>query len=208
MKLDFVHDVQRSYRNLLRAYAFPGTQQLLLSAAQDLNTGSGTHRTAVLLAVTLMDNEMQAYLHGADEATRLTIQQLTYTRFSRCDQADSLFFFTAGEEELRSAQTGTHIDPHRGADICVRVNELPQEVPGEKAEVTVSGPGIREPRGLAVSTFTQNAWWWLQARNYLCREYPLGVETILFDDDLRVMVFPRSTRIECVDPEGGATWHT
>lgn len=205
MNLDFVHDVQQAYRNLLRAYAFPGTEQPLLPPGSELHTGGGTHTTAVLLAVTLLDNEVQSYMHDASEATATAIQQLTYTRFADAAAADSLFFFSAGVDELGTARTGTHIDPHLGADICIQVDTLPQQVDEADAGVTISGPGIQHPRKL--TAVDSDSWWWMETRNHLCREYPLGVETILFDSELNVMVFPRSTTIQSSGAQGGHVWH-
>jgi len=208
MNLDFVHDVQQAYRNLLKAYAFPGTKQQLLPAGASLDTGAGTHTTAVLLAVILLDNEVQSYLHGVDEATAKAIQELTYTRFSSAEAAHTLFFSTTGTDELRTAGIGTHIDPHLGADICIQLDSLPWEANGADASVTVSGPGIQHARRLSVNSSACDSWWWVETRNFLCREYPLGVETILFDDQLHVMVFPRSTKIQSAEVQGGGVWHT
>jgi alpha-D-ribose 1-methylphosphonate 5-triphosphate synthase subunit PhnH len=208
MNLDFVHDVQRAYRNLLKAYAFPGTRQQLLPEGCGLNMGAGTNTTAVLLAVILLDNEVQSYLHGVDEATAKAVRELTYTRFTSAEAAHTLFFLTAGIAELRTASIGTHVDPHLGADICIQLDSLPQDAHDADGSVAVSGPGIQHTRRLSVESSAHDGWWWVETRNFLCREYPLGVETILFDDELHVMVFPRSTNIQSTEIQGGNVWPT
>jgi len=223
--LDTVHDVQAAYRQLLTAFSFPGTVQRLATPARpEDNRFEGSGATA-LLAITLLDNEVSAFFHPASPAEPERIRHLTYTRIAAPETADFLFLGVDPDiDTLRRAKVGTHIDPHLGATILVYVQTLPSTRGGAAAEsvqrgYVLTGPGIANASRLTsenrapteADPRSTDPLWWVEMRNELCVEYPLGVEVIVYDAETNVMVVPRSTHIAAAPSngsQGGFRWHT
>ncbi len=214
MMIDAVHDIQQAYRSLVTAFSFPGTTCSLCNGSSkdyshEFETGLST--TVILLAMILLDGETTAYFHNTDEIDKSLIQQLTYVRFSTYQAADFVFFpsvVTTCEKNgqqltsiLSDSYHGTHSDPHTGATIVLAVQELPLPfIPNEGQRVSglcLSGPGIQTNRIIGYPAEQMDTQlWWVETRNQICREFPLGIELILFDSECNVMVLPRSTEVK------------
>ena len=91
---------------------------------------------------------------------------------------------------LKRAQGGHSAQSAPGATVIIRT-ELPREEPfGGEGRLSAKGPGIQD-----LITLNCDKPWWLEARNDLCAEFPLGIDIILLDDRNRVEAFPRSTAL-------------
>ena len=214
--LDTVHDVQTAYRRLLTAFSFPGMPQRLFAGMPPDDQAHEGSSATTLLAMTLLDNEVSAFFHHASPAEPERLRHLTYTRMASPDTADFLFLALEPDTEaFRHANVGTHIDPHLGATILVYVPMLPSttgdSVAGSaRPGYVLTGPGIADERrlthdlGASAGRRESESYplWWVEARNELCAEYPLGVEVVLYDAETNVIAVPRSTRIVNVPSNG------
>ena len=202
--IDPVHDIQKAFRRLVSAYSFPGTPFKLVP--DDLTTGfSGRiHPAIAVLAMIFLDGEVTAYFHEMEEDDILLLKQICRSPSAGPETADFLFFANAedcGQSKISAvskAKTGNLADPHEGADVILAVDKLPAELKGPVAAngktLTLSGPGLEKKKILVCRDPEKNDFWWVEARNKLCREFPLGIEVTLVDKQSNVMAIPRSTK--------------
>ena len=217
--VDVIHDVQRAYRNLVSAFAFPGTVRALLPGDVKIGFDTNLPTGLVLLSMILLDGEVGAYFHETCEEELSLIQQLTYVQLRDACTADFLFFSgngavdaEQGTDVLDLANTGTHIDPHTGATALVYVSgpfermkmETGSDSQGPQV-LRLTGPGIRTEKHIGVDSSLLP---WIERRNGLCAEFPLGIELVFYDDSYRVMALPRSVRAELIDGKRSGQWHT
>jgi alpha-D-ribose 1-methylphosphonate 5-triphosphate synthase subunit PhnH len=207
--IDSVHHIQKAYRKLVNAFSFPGTPVQLLS--QETTSGFNTNmpETILVLAMALLDSEVNASFIDIEEEDKSLIQQLTYVKLSEPKDADFIFFtkphsrFYSMKQSIDQIKKGTLIDPHLSATILIHVNNLPMVIESEKStqyynespQFVLTGPGIKTSKSLIHPDSKEDLFWWIRDRNELCKEYPLGIEVILFNSKQEVMVFPRSIKI-------------
>lgn len=183
---DTVHDSQRVFRALLRAFANPGRVVRIDQEAAGL---PGPHAAQLALACALTDSATGYCVVDCPELDD-QIAQWTFGRRSPLQQAD--FIFVPGdctdarvEEILDAAPTGSLEEPHRGAMIAVHVQEIGD--PG----VTLSGPGID---GQTDAPLQAAAIRWLRQRQAMDIEYPRGMELVFLTGDGALLAAPRLVR--------------
>lgn len=220
MRLDPVHDIQRAYRSLVTATSFPGTIVDVSEEAAGIDLDSPLPRPLLLLAIMLLDAEVTFSLSSADAAgDAAMIARLTYARSAAASEA--AFVFAAAEgtappaELVRTARRGTLVDPHLGATILVQVAGLEAKAGpphGERhsrggdagvehaggadaveADLLMRGPGVDGERGLTVCAAGFHEL--LAAREEANREYPLGVDLVLFTASGMLASIPRTTQV-------------
>lgn len=208
MKLDPVHDLQKTFREVVRLFTYPGRTANLSDIAGLIEPVPAFNPVMMLLGMVLLDGEVTFHFasDGTDGLTgnptlspdaRL-ISELTYSRSTLPDSADFLFITRSAEDPLsvlRSVPVGTLVDPHRGATAILEVDRLGREGEPVGSSLTLSGPGIRDSRTIS------GIWGcdWVTARNEACTEYPLGIDILCVDKAGEVMAIPRTTRIEVPD---------
>ena len=177
---------QKAFRQLMNAFAFPGSPETLLPEVQD--RGNTVLR---LILATLTDGEVSVadphhLIDDLDWSKLETIKEAPETaRFivARGDTAPT-FFPTLGTLEC----------PEIGATILLAVSKI-----GEGASLSLRGPGIPSVKDVACAGLHPA---WLSKRNEWNRAFPLGVDMILFDT-ARVIAIPRTTRITIKE---GQSW--
>jgi len=191
MLFDAVHDTQRIFRKLLRAHSFPGAIVDVGPDTQGVETWAGISAAMTGIALTLLDSETSFCLWpGRAAAEKDFLSHLTYGRIVRAQEA--AFHFVVGGEEaaaaLRSAGTGTLVEPHRGATVIIEVDALEEE-----GSWVLRGPGIRTATKLGVNGFDHEL---LRLRTEKCSEYPLGIDLVLVDRQGRCAAIPRTTVVQ------------
>jgi phosphonate C-P lyase system protein PhnH len=213
------------FRSLLRSVSRPGTIEVVRALEQArLLYGTGLATLAIpALALANVDVKLCA-LGGVSTKFVSDIALATDAMVAEIADADLVLADRfVRPEEIRLLRTGTAIDPHRSARLCLQVEELCEVVPVETspgcppaeefdmvtAEIVDSsgldpvtielrGPGVRgvvlrRVHGLATSV--------LEAIVDMNRNFPVGIDTHLISLHGELMSIPRTTRVRVLPIE-------
>lgn len=180
-----VHTTQQVYRRLVNASSRPGHTE---NIAEEVKNYSDFSDAALLTAMTLFDNEISFF--SQDKTMRKELKVLTggipnkdYTT------AD---FIVSKEADLKEAffteaMTGILISPEKSATLIIDIDSI-----GEGTEYRLRGPGIKEATNIKLSLGSR----WMELRNEICKEFPLGIDLILTDKQNNLVIIPRTTKAE------------
>ena len=180
-----VHTTQQVYRQLVNASSRPGHTE---NITEEVKNYSDFSDAALLIAMTLFDNEISFY--SQDKTMRKELKVLTggipnkdYTT------AD---FIVSKEEDLKEAfftevMKGILISPERSTTLIIDMDSI-----GRGTEYNLKGPGIKEVRKIKLSLEKR----WMELRNEICKEFPLGIDLILTDKENNLVIIPRTTKAE------------
>jgi alpha-D-ribose 1-methylphosphonate 5-triphosphate synthase subunit PhnH len=174
-----------AFRNILQAFARPGTAHGIASSVSDRISALD------LLADCLLDSECAlSHLREEDAAIADRLSQRTGCRLRPVTEAEFVLTGTAGiSDRLGELRSGDPDYPDRGSTLLYLV----EEILAEGGSWWWSGPGIRTriaPRIVGI----QNAEW--ELLSLANSSYPLGMDAIFLDRDGKVAALPRSTRLE------------
>lgn len=202
MRLDTVHDVQSAYRRLVRATSYPGTIVDVSHEAAKIDLDTGMPGTLLLLAVMLLDAEVEFAIDAPaapDAAT--VIAQLTYGHEVGPDRAGYVFLPASGDgstsaaaaHAIGRARIGTLTEPHLGATVVLEVPSLAVDrTSSAETRIALTGPGIEDETIVALGGATE----WMEAREDRNQEYPLGIDVIVYTAHGILISLPRTTRME------------
>lgn len=194
MTLDIVHDLQSVYRKLVDSTSRPGLISDLRKEAAlvEEEDQKGCSASVLLIALTLFDQEVsfKVFSKQADSVSK-TINQLTYAKSTEAKKADFLLILQDAEkgsleEAIIIAKAGTLKNPHSSAFIIVEVESVTS---GEA--LLLKGPGIHSTE-LIYLDINEN---WMESRQEKNKEYPLGIDLILIDQNHQLISLPRTTQI-------------
>lgn len=203
MSFDTVHDVQRSFRGLVRAFSFPGRPVDLADQALRLapRVGDpGVNPALALGAAVLVDQDASYAVVGHAGLASFLVE---WSSSAPCDLSSAALVVVADFDDpaladvLDRVDRGTLTDPHRGATVLVGVVDLDVGTPW-----TWTGPGLEGPTLGTLPTGQA----WVAARNRATHEFPLGIDLAFFDLRGRVVALPRTTRLGPATETGGRTW--
>jgi alpha-D-ribose 1-methylphosphonate 5-triphosphate synthase subunit PhnH len=189
VSFDPVHDLQRAYRKMLGAVAFPGTIVDLSSEASRLAVSTTLNPCLLLVALVLLDAEVRFHLRSrAAPLDAALVARLTGSRPGGPGESEFVLVARGGgaPEAIALATAGTFLDPQRGATIVIEVGRLAAAGP-----LRLEGPGIDGSRAITVEADAG----WIGERARRNAEYPLGVDLFLLDGGARLVGLPRTTRI-------------
>jgi alpha-D-ribose 1-methylphosphonate 5-triphosphate synthase subunit PhnH len=194
LELDIVHDLQSVYRKMVDSTSRPGLISDLRKEAAlvEEENKKGFSASLLLLALTLFDQEVtfKVFSTQADTVSK-TINQLTYAKPTETKKADYLLIFQDAErgsleEAIINAKAGTLKNPHSSAVIIVEADSVTS---GEA--LLLKGPGIHTTE-LVHLDINEN---WMKSRQEKNKEYPLGIDLILIDQNHQLLSLPRTTQI-------------
>ncbi len=169
---------QKAFRQLMNAFAFPGTLETLLPEVQ------GRDNTVLrLILATLTDGEVTV----ADLHHLIDDQDWPKLETNEATPEKARFIVARGDAAPKfSPALGSLECPEMGATVILRVEHI-----GQGDTLTLRGPGIQSVKGIACSGLNPA---WLSKRSEWNGAFPLGVDMVLFDA-ARVLAIPRTTRI-------------
>ncbi|WP_127581373.1 phosphonate C-P lyase system protein PhnH [Paenibacillus koleovorans] len=198
MKLDFVHDIQTSYRKVVQAMARPGLVVDLAEEAGKLEPEGGCYPTTMLLAHMLLDTEVTFKVVSGEEAAVMTqfLNQTTYARAVETEKADYVFVLRDAVPEdvlhtLRNAKIGKLADPHHSATVIIEVESI-SEAQGHGRGLRLRGPGIQTASYVQLEPQPD----WVELRAERNVEFPLGLDLLFMDAEHRLFALPRTTQVE------------
>jgi len=198
MVLDAVHGIQQAYREVVRAFAGPGTIVSIAEQASQIDLETTLPPPLVLLAMMLLDAETEfAIESGQPDTDAALISQLTYSHRTAHDEAAFLLVTDSGTTAAHAAdlvaraRVGTLLSPHLGATILLESTSLSPEIRTGETNLVLTGPGIENETLLSVGGPGD----WIASRAEANREYPLGVDMVLFTREGSLVALPRTTRV-------------
>jgi alpha-D-ribose 1-methylphosphonate 5-triphosphate synthase subunit PhnH len=180
---DPVGDAQVTFRAVLDAMSRPGQ---LHQVGEGLMAPAPLESATAAVLLTLVDNETPLWLDPMAAAAR---EWLAFHCGAKViDTPDQAAFALAlSLPDLSLLPTGSHESPECSATLILQIATL-----GRGAQYRLSGPGLREPVGLAATGLPANfAHVWRQ--NHAL--YPRGVDIVLCAGTT-VTALPRSVSIE------------
>ncbi|MTI65834.1 MAG: phosphonate C-P lyase system protein PhnH [Firmicutes bacterium] len=192
MKLDMVHDIQRTYRKVLNSMSRPGEIENIKNESQKVDIDTEFFNSTLVLMFMLLDAEVSFKIisNKEDEMTKF-INQLTYAKSKELHEADFIFLLNDAKKEdiestFKKAKVGDLINPNKSATIIVESEKITNE-----KDLTLKGPGIKEVNYVEVKLKGN----WIEERNEKNIEYPLGIDVIFTDINSNIMCLPRTTQI-------------
>ncbi|MGF7058767.1 phosphonate C-P lyase system protein PhnH [Brassicibacter mesophilus] len=192
MKLDLVHDIQKSYRSVIDSMSKPGHINSIKDQANKIDLDIDFENSTFVLMLMLLDAEVsfKVFSKKEKEITKL-ISQLTYAKPEAVENANYIFVMEDAEDgdienAIEKAYEGNLIDPHKSATIIVEVLKITND-----KEIVLTGPGIKDENYLKVDVCGN----WIEKRKLKNVEYPLGVDIIMVDKKADLICIPRTTNI-------------
>lgn len=188
--LDKLFTSQQIFRLLLDTMARPG--KVVALKALQFTPPEGLTGSIAGLAFTLLDRETSFTVLPACESWSQYLSLNTGSQSTGVSAAE--FVIMDGRTdlpELAGAKRGNLLFPDRGATLMVMVSAI-EEGGASGMKIGLQGPGVSGARSLSVSgLYAAN----LERVIDLNREFPLGVDLILSDNQGRLAAIPRSCSI-------------
>lgn len=191
MKLDLVHDIQKSYRKLLNCMSHPGLIENIDEESQKIDFNIKFYKSTMVVMLMLLDGEVNYKIVTDKEDTFGFVNQMTYANPSETKAADFIFILNdvdseKARETFKKAKIGNLIDPHKSATIIFEVENLSND-----KDLVLVGPGIKEANFAKI----QGNKSWLEEREKKNIEYPLGIDIVFIDRLSNIMCLPRTTQV-------------
>jgi len=184
MKYNQIHDTQRAFRDILKAFSYPGTIVEFLSYLQKLDTG--LQDMTYIFGSVFLDQEVTYYRSRKTN----TFEDIFYSKQASLHDADFVFLHALDMKKdiYATLKQGTLIDPHKSALLFIEVDTL-----SKKHDYELTGPGIKTPQPFSLEN--NNA----LLEDYINTEfeYPLGIDLIFYTKDSMVAI-PRTTTVKKV----------
>lgn len=182
-----IHQTQQHYRTLIDIFSYPGK---IAKSAEKPNNYSTVSDGVLMTVMTLFDNEVTFHTTFKSDGQEF----ITLTGARMVEEAGDADYVVIKEKDLNSsifekASVGTLPSPEHSASLIIEVESFHQ---GNFYKMT--GPGIKDEVIIQVSLDEK----WIHHRNEKCKEYPLGIDLILIDDQNNMMSIPRTTKIEVI----------
>lgn len=180
-----VHTTQQVYRQLVNVSSRPGHIEVINEEVKNYSTFSDA---ALLVSMTLFDNEITYF---SDDKT-MSKELKVLTGGVPNEDYTKVDFIVLKEADLQTAyftdvKHGVLISPEKSATLLIEVDSI-----GEGNHYQLTGPGIKETTDLQLSLSND----WLTLRNDICKEFPIGIDLILTDQNNNVVMIPRTTKVE------------
>ena len=192
LKLDLVHDIQSSYRKLLNCMARPGLIENIQEESEKLDINVKFYNATMILMLMLLDGEV-SYKIVTDRKIEITniASQMTFSNQAQAQNADFIFILSDASPQsivdaFRCAKIGDLVNPNKSSTIIFEIEDL---LKGQ--ELALIGPGIENTNYVKVQSLGD----WIEERDKLNTEYPLGIDIIFIDPASNIMCLPRTTKI-------------
>ncbi|CAD2081595.1 phosphonate C-P lyase system protein PhnH [Jeotgalicoccus coquinae] len=180
-----VHTTQQVYRQLINASSRPGHTE---NISEEVKNYSDFSDAALLAAMTLFDNEISFF--SKDKTMRKELKVLT-GGIPNKDHTTADFIISKAadlkKKYFREVMKGILISPEKSATLIIDLNSI-----GEGTEYSLTGPGIKDETNIKLSLDSS----WMELRNEVCKEFPLGIDLVLTDKQNNLVIIPRTTKAE------------
>ena len=193
-----LHRAQRSFRQVLDAFARPGEVRAIEPDDADDARPASFEGSLCALARLFVDQAVTFAVEDAesDAASRYLASE-THARRTSGDLADFVIVPGRADAQLACdavacAKPGTPASPELGATVllgCARIAQGDADNPGMRS-VAVSGPGVKD-----VNRFCVDRVEWAAGREARGDEFPCGIDLVLVAPDGAVVAIPRTSAV-------------
>ena len=202
-----LHRAQRSFRQVLDAFARPGSVRAVEPDADDGVRPASLDGALCALARLFVDQAVTFAVADAesDTAARYLASE-THARRASVDEAD--FVIVPGRadarvvsESIAHAKPGTPASPELGATVLLGCTHVAPALAADAALeagrvlVPVTCPGVKDANRVVVDRDS-----WFAARQEHCDEFPCGIDIALVDPAGNTVAIPRTSAVAI---EGG-----
>lgn len=191
---DEVFDAQTHFRLIMDSMARPGKLNVLNGVA--IQPPDSLNRASALIGLGLLNADVSFFV--ARNATAITTYFTVNTASRPAPAAEADFLFLHGSDSpqhLDAAKPGTLTYPDTNAFVIIDVASIslhPDQTTEPRLQLTLSGPGVNGQQTVFVAGLNEALLETLRDKN---AEYPLGIDTILTDQNDQILCIPRSNRI-------------
>ena len=193
-----LHRAQRSFRQVLDAFARPGQVRAVeLDPADDARPASLDGALSALARLFVDQAVTFAVADAEPQAAADYLASETHARRAAVPDADFVIVPARADEALAAdaiaqAKPGTPVSPEKGATVllgCTRICQGGPAQPGMRC-VAVAGPGVKD-----VNRFLIDRAGWAAARGVRGDEFPCGIDIALVAPDGAVVAIPRTSSV-------------
>jgi len=179
---------QRVFYKVMNAFAHPLRAYNISEEAAGNPNLQGDDSVMKSLCTMLLDNTVSFCVHG-DDRLSADIQELTYARPVRVEDADFVFLREVdGFNQWDKVHQGTLFSPHEAATVIIETKKLTGE-----AEVIAQGPGIKDSLTCCVDPDMAEC---LREKAALVMEYPKGFELLFVTRQGDLCAVPRHVIVQ------------
>jgi len=198
---NIIYDTQLVFRKLLDSMARPGKINSVEKIIKKINTNYEFSTSLIAIAFTLLDESVKFTVISKekDEIERY-IKWNTGSTISDINVAEFIFIddnLEDGDIEKLMYQTkpGTFLEPEMSTTIILSVKRIQFDIENntEGVYINLKGPGIDGINYCFIKGISKK---WIEIRNDLNREFPIGIDMILCDRLGNIIGLPRTTKIE------------
>ncbi len=193
-----LHRAQRSFRQVLDAFARPGKVCTVEPDADDDARPASLDGSLSAFARLFIDQAVTFSVVDAEsDAASRYLSSETHARRTAADLADFVIVPAradgkAAADAVIQARPGTLASPELGATVILGCARIAQDDPGDGGMqcVAVSGPGVKD-----VNRFFVDRAGWVAARAARNDEFPCGVDLALVSVDGAIAAIPRTSTV-------------
>lgn len=191
-KFDFVHDTQKIYRKLLDSMSKPGKINNISNEIKDIEIYSSLSKDLMGIIYTLLNLESKFYIEDKEESKFIKLH--TLAKEKNIENAEFIIFDIEKEnknnliEIVEKCEVGTLEDPNLGSTLILKVKKIQ-----ESGDLILRGPGIKNSNEFSIDGLDEV---FFKKREAINKEFPMGIDIILIDQDANIACLPRTTSIE------------
>ena len=191
---DPVFDAQKHYRIILDSIARPGKISILDGV--ELQPPAGLNKASALTGFALLNQDVSFFVETNIEEQTHYLKINTASNTASEDSAD--FLFLSGQGAVRNvemAKPGTLRYPDTSATLILNVEQISGEVESGCTEIQLKGPGVDGIATVYVRGLSPEIMDAIREKNL---EYPLGIDSIITDEQNNIFCIPRTTAFRLV----------
>jgi alpha-D-ribose 1-methylphosphonate 5-triphosphate synthase subunit PhnH len=189
-KYDHIFDSQEIFRKVLDSMARPGKINQLVH--EGISVPDGLNKASALLGFSLLNSDVNFYMHHEGQTPAEYIRLNTASEQTGLSAAD--FVFINGRHDsllVREIKSGEPETPQDGATLIIDVEKIFDRPTDQTHELILKGPGVKETKTIYIRGIDPGLFSEIKEKN---SEYPLGIDTILTDNEGNVICLPRTNQ--------------
>ncbi|MCG8323394.1 MAG: phosphonate C-P lyase system protein PhnH [Cytophagales bacterium] len=187
---DKVFQSQEHFRLIMDSMANPGKLNRLKA---DIHGISPLNNASILIGFALMNSDVTFFIQDHDEDITDYFIDNTSAKPASAEKAD--FLYLSGKKAnigaVEIAKEGSLEYPEKGAFLVLEAERISEQILEGSVELVLKGPGVNGSKKVFVLGVSPEL---LQIVSLKNKEYPLGVDTLLTDEEGQLLCLPRSNQ--------------
>ena len=187
---DKVFQSQEHFRLIMDSMANPGKLNRLKA---DIHGISPLNNASILIGFALMNSDVTFFIQDHDEDITDYFIDNTSAKPASAEKAD--FLYLSGKKAnigaVEMVKEGSLEYPEKGAFLVLEAERISEQILEGSVELVLKGPGVNGSKKVFVLGVSPEL---LQIVSLKNKEYPLGVDTLLTDEEGQLLCLPRSNQ--------------